>query len=742
MANTQSNAPRRTAAPSSSKPHPSSKQKSNTSQRSAGTSQSLSSSSAGKKKSHILKKGNRPPQTPHNRPGHVPSVQRRSSTTIRESDSVRLKSDHPDSNESKNIDQKWVKEAQNRRVTERERGPSRHSERAPRGSQRFIQSDQPQENEAAAPLKREAIKANPVPSAIDIMEVVTVSDLARKMNLKATDLIAKLMSMGMMVGINDQIDAETATLVASEYHCEVRIVSIYDETAISPEHHTSPSAPRPPVITIMGHVDHGKTKLLDCIRDSNVVEGEHGGITQHIAAYQIRRNNHPITFIDTPGHAAFTLMRARGAQITDIVVLVVAADDGVMPQTTEAIDHARAANVPIAVAINKIDLESSNVERVYQQLSDAALVPEEWGGNTVCCQISALRGDGVNDLIDALLVISEELELKAPQECRAQGTILESRVDHGRGIICTVLVQSGTLRTGDSFLAGIYPGRVRAMFNDRGSQIKEAPPSTPVEVLGFNYIPEAGDPFQVAASEKEARAVSMKRQELRKTEMAQSIKKMGVQEIYQTIEEQSLQEFKVIVKGDVNGSVEAIKTALERIENSKIRLSVIRTAAGNINENDVMLASASQALIVAFNVRPSAHVQKLADQEKVQIRRYSVIYAIIEEVEKMLNGMLEPTYQENHIGTVEVRNLFNISNLGTIAGSYVTKGVVRRGATAVVTRANAELFKGTISTLKRFKNDAREVESGYECGINIKGFNDLKKGDVFEIYETVETVPK
>ncbi len=699
-------------------------------------------SSSGRRKSHILKKSSKTRPAPHHSsPSTVPAARRQSSSTIREAESVRLKSDHPDRYSEKidkKIDKKWGKETHNRQSTEPPRINRPYSGRSFRSGPRTGQAERQRSNEATSTPRKEAIKANPVPKSITIMEVVTVSGLARKMNIKATALISKLMSMGMMVGINDQIDAETATLVAAEYSCEIRIVSIYEETAINSDHHNSSRLPRAPIITIMGHVDHGKTKLLDQIRNSNVAEQEHGGITQHIAAYQIYHNDHPITFIDTPGHAAFTLMRARGAKITDIVVLVVAADDGVMPQTKEAIDHARAAKVPIVIAINKIDLESSNVERVYQQLADVGLVPEEWGGDTICCQISALHSKGIDDLIDALLVAAAELELTAPRECRAQGRILESRIDHGRGIVCTLLIQMGTLRAGDSFLAGIYPGRVRVMFNDRSQKINEAFPSMPVEVLGFNYIPSAGDPFQVAASEKEARTVGSKRQELRKVEMARAIKKIGAEEIYQSIEEQSLPEFKVIIKGDVNGSVEAIKTALERIENNEIRLSVIRAAAGTINENDIMLASASRAFIVAFNVRPSSHVQKLAEQEKVQIRRYSVIYAVIEDIEEILTGMLKPTFQENHIGTVEVRDIFNISSLGMVAGSYVTEGMVRRGAMAIIKRDDAEIFRSTIGTLKRFKNDAREVESGYECGITIKGFNDLKKGDTFEIYEQVE----
>ena len=701
-----------------------------------GTSRSGSSSYSKAKnrvKSHIIKKNNRSSQSYSNKPTSSSAIRRRSDATIRDSDSVRLKSEYPDRFNA-TVEQEWNDKPRPLEGVRRgDRGRPRF------GSRNYFQSQSEPGTEKAAHPRKETIKASPIPKSINIMDVVTISDMAKKMNLKAPDLISKLLSLGMMVGINDQIDSETATLVAAEYGCEVHIVSIYDETAINIDTGAHAAEPRPPVVTVMGHVDHGKTKLLDYIRSANVVDQEHGGITQHIAAYQIVHNDSAITFIDTPGHEAFTLMRARGAQITDIVVLVVAADDGVMPQTKEAIDHAREAKVPIVVAINKIDLPETNIDKIYQQLSDSGLVPEEWGGETVCCQISALKGTGVHDLVDALLVVAEEHTLQSPRSCRAEGRILESRVDHGRGILCTVLVQSGTLRNGDSFLAGVYPGRVRAMLDDRGNKISEALPSTPVEVVGFSEIPEAGDPFQVAESEKEARNVSAKRQELQKIKVIRATKKVGVEDIYQTIDEQSMKEFKVIVKGDVNGSVEAIKTALERIENDTIRLQVIRAAAGNINENDVMLASASRALIVAFNVKPSAHMQKLANQEKVSIRRYSIIYAIVEEIEKILTGMLEPTYEEKRIGGAEVRTLFSISNAGTVAGSYVVDGIVRRGATVVVKREESELFKGTVATLKRFKNDAREVESGYECGIMVKGFNALQIGDILEVYETVET---
>ncbi|MCK4517016.1 MAG: translation initiation factor IF-2, partial [Spirochaetaceae bacterium] len=487
--------------------------------------------------------------------------------------------------------------------------------------QNYARRDRQQEKEIQYKQRKMVPKANPVPKSIDIMEVVTVSDLAKKMNLKASELIAKLMGMGMMVTINQQIDSDTATLLAEEYGCKVNLVSLYDETLIATdEDREEDLTSRSPVVTVMGHVDHGKTKLLDAIRSTNVVSGEYGGITQHIGAYQVALPDGTVTFLDTPGHEAFTLMRARGAQITDIVVLVVAADDGVMPQTREAIDHARAAKVPIIVAINKTDLANANPDRVKQQLSDLDLMPEDWGGSTLFVNVSALTGDGIPALLETLVLQAEVLELKANHETKAEGTVIESRIDPGRGTVATVLVRRGTLKIGDSFVAGIYPGKVRSMYDDHGKRVLVAGPSMPVEVLGSTGVPEAGDPFQVTENEKLSRQIGDKRQELKKVEEARNVKKITLENLYDSIQEGEVDELNVVIKGDVHGSVEALQSTLEKLSTSEIRLSVIRAAAGAINQDDVILASASDAIVIGFHVRPTPQAQQIADQEKVEIR--------------------------------------------------------------------------------------------------------------------------
>jgi translation initiation factor IF-2 len=507
----------------------------------------------------------------------------------------------------------------------------------------------------------------------------------------------------------------------------------------------------------MGHVDHGKTKLMDAIREANVADEEHGGITQHIGAYAVSIDQGSfeqgsfeqdsfeqgrVVFLDTPGHEAFTNMRARGAQVTDIVVLVVAADDGVMPQTVEAISHAREAEVPIIVAINKCDLEDANPERVKQQLSDHELVPEEWGGDTLYRHVSALANTGIDDLLEAILLQADLLELSAPYDVRAEGRVIESKVDLGRGTVGTVLVERGTLRSGDPFIAGVFPGKVRAMFDDRGHPMKEATPSLPVEILGFAGLPAAGDPFQVTADERTARGVGAKRQELRKVKEAGSINQITLDNLYETIKEGEVQELKVVAKGDVHGSVEALVFALERLSTDDIKLNVIHSSAGAINENDVMLASASNALIIGFHIRPTPKAQELADQEKVEIRRYDLIYEAVEEIRDSMEGMLAPELLTESVGVAEVRELFRVSRIGTIAGCHVTSGRMRRNAMVHVVRDGAQVYEGRILTLRRFKDDVNEVESGFECGIRVENFNDLKQGDNIEAFETKEVAKK
>ncbi|TFG65025.1 MAG: translation initiation factor IF-2 [Spirochaetales bacterium] len=591
--------------------------------------------------------------------------------------------------------------------------------------------------------KKPTQKANPVPKEIDIMEVVTVAELAKKMNLKASDLISKLMNLGMMVTINQQIDADTASILAGEYGCKVKIVSLFEETIIENFQDSAEDLEhRPPVVTVMGHVDHGKTKLLDAIRTSNVVDSEYGGITQHIGAYLVDHQKGRVIFLDTPGHEAFTHMRARGAQVTDIVVLVVAANDGVMPQTVEAINHAKAAKVPIIVAINKIDLPEANLDRVKQQLSDYDLIPEAWGGSTLFCEVSALKRTGIDELLDMILLQAEILELKANFACRAEGKVLESKIDHGRGIVSTVLIQRGTLRVGDAFVAGIFPGRVRAIFDDKGEKMEDATPSTPVEILGFTGLANAGDPFQVTESEKVARVVGNKRQELKKVEEAQNVKKITLENLYDSIQEGEVQELKVIIKGDVHGSVEALQLALEKLSTKEIRLSVIHASAGAINDSDINLASASSAIIIAFHVRPTGKAQALADQEKVQIKKYNIIYDAVNDIKSAMEGLLAPDIEEESAGIAEVRELFKVPKIGFIAGCFVISGKINRGSQAHVIRDGIEIYTGKISSLRRFKDDVREVETNYECGIGIENFTDLKPGDQIEAFKLKEIAKK
>lgn len=600
------------------------------------------------------------------------------------------------------------------------------------------------EDELYKNRNRDTTPASVVPERIDIMETITVADLAKKMNLKASEIIAKLMKEGMMVTINQSIDSDTATIIAEEYNCQVHLVSLYDETVIeSDEGNEETVRVRPPIVTVMGHVDHGKTKTLDAIRNANVAEGEAGGITQKIGAYQVSTPKGEITFLDTPGHEAFTMMRARGAQITDIVVLVVAADDGMMPQTLEAIHHAKDAKVPIIVAVNKIDKPDANPDRVMTQLSEQGLTPEAWGGDTQYVNISALKHEGIEDLLDAILVQAEVLELKAQFDCRAEGKVIESRIDQGRGVVASVVVERGTLRTGDPFVAGVYSGRVRAIFNDRGQKIKEATPSMPVEVLGIESMPNAGDPFQVTETEKDARAIAAKRQELRRFEDAKAVKKVNLENLYSTIEQREIKEFKVIIKADLQGSAEALKTSLEKLSTKDIRLVVIHSSAGAINESDVSLAAADDnAIIIGFNVRPTPKAKALADQEKVEIRKYNIIYKCVEEITAAMEGMLQPDTKEEVTGMLEVRNTFKVPKIGLIAGCYVTDGIVKRTSSVNVIRDGVVKFTGKVASLKRFKDDVKEVKAGYECGLGIENWQDLQVGDQIEVFEFVEVKRK
>ena len=586
------------------------------------------------------------------------------------------------------------------------------------------------------------MKLSAVPSNIDIMENITVADLAKKMNLKASDIISKLFKMGMMVTINQQIDHETAEIIASEYGCSVHLVSLYDETVIEQEEDREEDmVPRPPIVTVMGHVDHGKTKTLDAIRSTNVVAGEYGGITQHIGAYKVSvPDKGEIVFLDTPGHAAFSMMRARGAQVTDIVVLVVAANDGVMPQTREAIDHAKAAKVPIIVAINKCDLPEANPDRVKQQLSDLGLMPEEWGGQTLYCEISALKKIGIDDLLDTILLQAEMLELKANPNCRAVGKVLESRIDQGRGTVATVIVQKGTLHQGDYYVAGIYSGRVRAMFDDKGRKITEAGPSTPVEIIGLSNIPSAGDPFQVTEDEKTARSIATKRQELERLGENSNRNKVTLENLNEKIKEGQVTDFNVIIKGDVQGSVEALTGVLEKLSTPEIKLNVIRASAGAIIESDITLASASNAVVIGFNVRPTPRAQALANEEKVEIKKYNIIYDVVDDIKAAMEGMLSPETRDVDIGKVEVRDTFKVPKVGIIAGCMVTEGKIKRNSLVRVIRDSIQISQSLIkiSSLKRFKDDAKEVLEGFECGVGLENWQDLQVGDILEVVDTEE----
>lgn len=626
----------------------------------------------------------------------------------------------------------------NRRVYSKDKGKDRRDER----------TDEEFELKQFGRKAKGSEQTAAIPKSIDILSSITVSDLARKMNIKASEIISKLFSMGMMVSINESIDSDTATIIAEEYGCSVHLVNLYDETIIAREEDSEDDlVPRAPIVTVMGHVDHGKTKLLDAIRQTNVVAGEFGGITQHIGAYKVSiPNKGDIVFLDTPGHAAFTMMRARGAQLTDIVVLVVAANDGVMPQTLEAIDHAKAANVPIIVAINKIDLPDAKPERVMQQLSDRGLMPEEWGGQTLFCKISALKKEGIDELLDTILLQAEMMDLRANPNCRAEGKILEARIDQGRGIVASVVIERGTLKQGDYYVSGIYPGRVRAMFDDKGKKISSAGPSTPVEVIGLSDVPSAGDPFQVCENEKQARQIGAKRQELERMNKASKFKKVTLETLNEAIKDGEVKELNVIIKGDVQGSVEALQLALEKLSTPEIRVRVIRAAAGAIIEDDINLASASEnpALVIGFNVRPTPKAQARADQEKIEIRKYNIIYNVVDDVRAAMEGMLSPEKTEVDVGTAEVRQVFKVPKVGIVAGCYVLSGSVKRNNFCRVIRENIQINHDLvkITSLKRFKDDVREVTAGFECGIGIESFQDLKEGDILEFVEIHETARK
>ncbi|OEF98646.1 translation initiation factor IF-2 [Desulfuribacillus alkaliarsenatis] len=576
------------------------------------------------------------------------------------------------------------------------------------------------------------------PAKITYKGDMTVGDLAKALKKEPSEIIKKLMFLGVMATINQELDLETITLICEEYGVAVEEkieLPLEEFETITELDEEKDLKIRPPVVTIMGHVDHGKTTLLDTIRHTKVTEGEAGGITQHIGAYQVRVNDKKISFLDTPGHAAFTSMRARGAKITDITILVVAADDGVMPQTVEAINHAKAAGVPIIVAVNKIDKPDANPDRVKQELTEYELIPEEWGGSTIFVNISAKNNQGIEDLLEMVLLVAEVEELKANPNKRARGTVIESQLDKGRGSLATVLVQSGTLKIGDAIIIGNAYGRVRAMINDQGKRVRTADPSMPVEITGMSEVPNAGDQFIVVEDDKTARVIAEKRQMKERQETLGISNKITLDDLYKQIKEGTVKDLNVILKADVHGSVEALRGALEKIDIEGVQVKTVHTGVGAITESDVILASASNAIIIGFNVRPQPNAKKTAEHENVDIRLHSIIYKAIEEIEAALKGLLDPEYKEVVLGHAEVRQIIKVSKVGSIAGSYVLDGKIIRDKKARVIRDGIVIFEGEMSSLKRFKDDVKEVNTGYECGITIDKYNDFQEGDIIEVFD-------
>ncbi|PFO73109.1 translation initiation factor IF-2 [Bacillus cereus] len=576
------------------------------------------------------------------------------------------------------------------------------------------------------------------PDKVTFSGSLTVGELAKKLSKEPSEIIKKLFMLGIMATINQDLDKDTIELIATDYGIEVEeevVVSETEfETFIDEQDDEENLKERPAVVTIMGHVDHGKTTLLDSIRNSKVTAGEAGGITQHIGAYQVEVNDKKITFLDTPGHAAFTTMRARGAQVTDITILVVAADDGVMPQTVEAISHAKAAGVPIIVAVNKMDKPAANPDRVMQELTEYELVPEAWGGDTIFVPISAIQGEGIDNLLEMILLVSEVEEYKANPNRYATGTVIEAQLDKGKGTIATLLVQNGTLRVGDPIVVGTSFGRVRAMVSDIGRRVKVAGPSTPVEITGLNEVPQAGDRFMAFADEKKARQIGESRAQEALLAQRGEKSKLSLEDLFQQIQEGDVKEINLIVKADVQGSVEAMAASLRKIDVEGVKVKIIHTGVGAITESDVILASASNAIVIGFNVRPDVNAKRTAELENVDVRLHRIIYKVIEEIESAMQGMLDPEFEEKVIGQAEVRQTFKVTKVGTIAGCYVIDGKITRDSGVRIIRDGVVIFEGQLDTLKRFKDDVKEVAQNYECGITIERYNDLKEGDIIEAY--------
>lgn len=664
-----------------------------------------------------------------NRPNNNRNADNRQNDTRNNNQSAR--SEQPNRNDERR-NKKNKKGSQNRPQSLLSTSMQKKKNRVKQRNEQYIQHKEEE--------KRKAESA--IATVIELSGPLSVKDLAEKMGREVSEIIKKLMLLGVMATINQEVDVDTATVVAEDFGVEVVEVEPDEDPTEIQEIEDAPETlkPRPPVVTIMGHVDHGKTSLLDVIRQTNVTASEAGGITQHIGAYQVRYNDNKITFLDTPGHEAFTAMRLRGAKSTDIAVLVVAADDGVMPQTIEAINHAKSAGVPIIVAINKIDKPGANPDHVKQQLSEHGIMPEEWGGDTIMVPVSAKQRMGIDDLLENILLVAEVMELKANPNRRAQGIVIEAQLDKGRGAVCTVLVQKGSLRVGDTILAGTCYGKVRAMTNERGEKVKVARPSMPVEILGFSEVPQAGEIID-SVEDNEARTIAEKRIAKQRVQELQSSHKITLDDIFNQIQQGELKDLNIIIKADVQGSVEALRQSLESIKNDEVRIVIVHAAVGAINESDIMLASASNAIVMGFNVRPDANVRRVAEQEKVDLRTYRVIYDAINDVESAMRGMLSPEFKEVVVGRAEVRQVISTPK-AIVAGSYVTEGRITNDSEVRLIRDGIVVFEGKVDSLRRFKDEVKEVKTSFECGISLEGYRDVKEGDVIEAFLMEEIKPQ
>ncbi len=646
------------------------------------------------------------------------------------------------SNEQKAVDVKKAETSKGKNAHQEIKESPKKSKKNKKNKQKVVKQEEPKEELASnIPDLEDEIKIIQLPAK------VTVKELSEKLEKNSNEVIMALMKIGIMATINQEIDFDIASIIADGYDViaeEAEEIDLLEEAFKEDDENDSPEdmKERPPVVVVMGHVDHGKTSLLDAIRHSKVTANEAGGITQHIGAYTVSIDDKPITFLDTPGHEAFTAMRMRGAQVTDVAILVVAADDGVMPQTIEAINHAKAANVEIIVAINKIDKPSANADRVKQELVEYGLVSEDWGGNTICVPVSAMSKTGIDQLLEMIILVSEMKELKANPNKRARGTIIEAQLDKGRGPVATVLVQNGTLKIGDPIIAGSCYGRIRAMMNDKGQKVKKAGPSVPVEILGLSEVPQAGDTFYVARNEKQARQVAEAIIAKGREDMLKNThQKVSLDDLFSQIQAGNVKELNIVIKADVQGSVEAVKMSLEKLSNEEVRIRTIHGGVGAVTESDVMLASASNAIIIGFNVRPEASAKSVADDQKVDIRLYRVIYNAIEDITAAMKGMLDPVYEEKIIGHAEIRQLFKASGVGTIGGSYVTDGKIVRNCQVRIIRDGKVVYEGELATLRRFQDDVKEVNSGYECGLLFNKFNDIKVDDIVEAF-IMEEIPQ